>query len=563
MLRYTKKGIESKERIGTLPLRMSNLLRYRGVNTPEEAERFLHPCLTDLLDPFTMPGMEKAVSIIRQAVREQWGITIYGDYDVDGICATSIMLETLRDLGAQHVRPYIPSRHEEGYGLNADAIELLAKKSRLLLTVDCGISDVKAVERARELGFMVVVSDHHMPPEELPPAHAITNPRLSEDNPCPHLAGVGVAFFLMAALNGKLEAMSGKRMDMRQVLDLVALGTLADMVSLTGQNRILVKNGLLKIAEAKRPGLAELKGASGFSPVAALGAGQVVFNLAPRINAAGRLGSPTLAHDMLLTPSHDEAAKLAQTLTSLNDERRSEEDRIYKEALEQAEANPKRLGFVLYGKDWHQGVIGIVASRIVEVYYRPVLILCSDGESLKGSGRSVPEFDLHAGLTRCADMLLGFGGHRQAAGLRIAPGRLDELRERFDAVIREELGEAPLTPSLKIDAEMPFSQASDFTVLKGLELLQPFGIGNPEPIFASLPLRVKKRKAFGHSREHISLEVTEEGSGITLQAKAWRQADQIPESIQGQRIRLAYTPGINAYNGIASVELRVRDWEVL
>ena len=294
------------------------------------------------------------------------------------------------------------------------------------------------------------------------------------------------------------------------------------------------------------PGLAELKGASGFSPVAALGAGQVVFNLAPRINAAGRLGSPTLAHDMLLTPSHDEAAKLAQTLTSLNDERRSEEDRIYKEALEQAEANPKRLGFVLYGKDWHQGVIGIVASRIVEVYYRPVLILCSDGESLKGSGRSVPEFDLHAGLTRCADMLLGFGGHRQAAGLRIAPGRLDELRERFDAVIREELGEAPLTPSLKIDAEMPFSQASDFTVLKGLELLQPFGIGNPEPIFASLPLRVKKRKAFGHSREHISLEVTEEGSGITLQAKAWRQADQIPESIQGQRIRLAYTPGINA-----------------
>ena len=350
---------------------------------------------------------------------------------------------------------------------------------------------------------------------------------------------------------------------MRQVLDLVALGTLADMVSLPGQNRILVKNGLLKIAEAKRPGLAELKGASGFSPVAALGAGQVVFNLAPRINAAGRLGSPTLAHDMLLTPSHDEAAKLAQTLTSLNDERRSEEDRIYKEALEQAEANPKRLGFVLYGKDWHQGVIGIVASRIVEVYYRPVLILCSDGESLKGSGRSVPEFDLHAGLTRCADMLLGFGGHRQAAGLRIAPGRLDELRERFDAVIREELGEAPLTPSLKIDAEMPFSQASDFTVLKGLELLQPFGIGNPEPIFASLPLRVKKRKAFGHSREHISLEVTEEGSGITLQAKAWRQADQIPESIQGQRIRLAYTPGINAYNGIASVELRVRDWEVL
>lgn len=547
-----------------VPQVVADLLWQRGLETSAQMDSFLSPGLRHLAPPDCWPGMQEAVDALEQGIREGRNVLIWGDYDVDGITGATLILQTLRF----HDVPstvHLPDRRKEGYGLNIPEIERLAAEEGpgILLTVDCGISDVKAVERAKELGFMVVVSDHHMPPEELPPVHAITNPRLSEDNPCPHLAGVGVAFFLMAALNGKLEAMSGKRMDMRQVLDLVALGTLADMVSLTGQNRILVKNGLLKIAEAKRPGLAELKGASGFSPVAALGAGQVVFNLAPRINAAGRLGSPTLAHDMLLTPSHDEAAKLAQTLTSLNDERRSEEDRIYKEALEQAEANPKRLGFVLYGKDWHQGVIGIVASRIVEVYYRPVLILCSDGESLKGSGRSVPEFDLHAGLTRCADMLLGFGGHRQAAGLRIAPDRLDELRERFDAVIREELGEEPLTPSLKIDAEMPFSQASDFTVLKGLELLQPFGIGNPEPIFASLPLRVKKRKAFGHSREHISLEVTEEGSGITLQAKAWRQADQIPENIQGQRIRLAYTPGINAYNGIASVELRVRDWEVL
>lgn len=204
-----------------------------------------------------------------------------------------------------------------------------------------------------------------------------------------------------------------------------------------------------------------------------------------------------------------------------------------------------------------------MVSRIVEVYYRPVLILCPGGESPKGSGRSVPEFGLHAGLTRCVDILLGFGGHRQAAGLRIAPGHLDELRGRFDAVIREELGEASLTPSLKIDVEMPFSQASDFTVLKGLELPQPFGTGNPEPIFASLPLRMKKYKAFGHSREHTSLEVTEEGSGIALQAKAWQQADQIPESMQGQHIRLAYMPDINAYNGITLVELRVRDWEML
>ena len=547
-----------------LPRFIAATLVARGIDNPAAVHRFLAPSLErDWLDPYTIPRLSDVADALEAAVKRGDHILVFGDFDLDGISATTVLTRGLRALGAQ-ATPFIPLRFEEGYALSQAAITRACSFGPdFIVTVDCGIACKAEAAAVVEAGLGLAITDHHEPVDLVPEGVPVADPKCDANCPSSILAGVGVAFFLMAALNGKLEAMSGKRMDMRQVLDLVALGTLADMVSLTGQNRILVKNGLLKIAEAKRPGLAELKGASGFSPVAALGAGQVVFNLAPRINAAGRLGSPTLAHDMLLTPSHDEAAKLAQTLTSLNDERRSEEDRIYKEALEQAEANPKRLGFVLYGKDWHQGVIGIVASRIVEVYYRPVLILCSDGESLKGSGRSVPEFDLHAGLTRCADMLLGFGGHRQAAGLRIAPGRLDELRERFDAVIREELGEAPLTPSLKIDAEMPFSQASDFTVLKGLELLQPFGIGNPEPIFASLPLRVKKRKAFGHSREHISLEVTEEGSGITLQAKAWRQADQIPESIQGQRIRLAYTPGINAYNGIASVELRVRDWEVL
>ncbi|WP_300832038.1 single-stranded-DNA-specific exonuclease RecJ [uncultured Bilophila sp.] len=533
-----------------VPQIVADLLWRRGLESMADMDTFLSPGLRHLSPPDCWPGMAEAVDTLEKGIREGRSVLIWGDYDVDGITGATLILQTLRfhDVPAS---VHLPDRRKEGYGLNIPEIERLAaeEKPGILLTVDCGISDVRAVARARELGFTVVVSDHHMPPETLPDAHAITNPRLSDDNPCPHLAGVGVAFFLMGALNARLEALSGKRMDMRRVLDLVALGTLADMVSLTGQNRILVKNGLLKIAEAKRPGLAELKGVSGFSPVAALGAGQVVFNLAPRINAAGRLGSPTLAHDMLLTDSHDE--------------RRAEEERIFKEALEQAADQQERLGFVLYGKDWHQGVIGIVASRIVETYYRPVLILCADGDSLKGSGRSVPEFDLHAGLSRCADVLIGFGGHRQAAGLRMAPERLEDLRERFDAVIREELGETPLTPSLKIDAEMPFSQASDFAVLKGLELLQPFGIGNPEPVFASLPLRVKKRKAFGHSREHIALEVTEETSGITLQAKAWRQADQIAESIQGRRIRLAYTPGINAYNGIASVELRVRDIEIL
>ena len=552
------------KRLGVPPI-VANLLWQRGLSSLQAMNIFLSPGLRHLSPPEMWPGMKEAADILETGIKEGKEFVVWGDYDVDGITGATLMFQVLSFHGVP-VHVHLPDRCTEGYGLNIPMIEKLASEldpdKALLLTVDCGISDVAAVARARELGFTVVISDHHLPPSELPAAQAITNPRIG-DNPCPHLAGVGVAFFLMAALNARLEKLSGKKLDMRKVLDLVALGTLADMVSLTGQNRILVKNGLLAITEARRPGLAALKAASGFSAAASLGAGQIIFNLAPRINAAGRLGNPVLAHDMLRTESHDTAASLANALTSMNDDRRAEEDRIFKEALAQAQREKHRVGLVLYGKDWHQGVIGIVASRIVEEFYRPVLILCTDGDTLKGSGRSTNEFDLHAGLSRCADLLLGYGGHRQAAGLRLTPEYLDSLRERFDSVVKETLGDTPLTPTLKIDAELAFSEASNFAVLKGLDLLQPFGIGNPEPVFVSGPLLVRKRRAFGHTREHVALEVTEIASGITLQAKAWRQAAQIPDTLTGKRIRLAYTPGINAYNGIASVELRIRDWEMV
>lgn len=558
-----------------VPSRVVGLLRQRGVASFADMDVFLSPNLRHLAGPELWPGTALAAEVLEKALLDGRKTVIWGDYDVDGITGATLALEVLRFHGFA-AEVHLPDRRREGYGLNLPEVERhAAEGAGILLTVDCGISDVAAVARARELGLTVVISDHHLPPQELPPADAIVNPRLSDGNgpqcgtdcapanPCPHLAGVGVAFFLLAALNTRLAVHTGRRMDMRSVLDLVALGTLADMVPLTGQNRILVKNGLLKIAEAKRPGLAELKAASGFSPVAALGAGQVVFSLAPRINAAGRLGSPRLAHDLLLEESHDEASLLARKLDGMNSDRRAEEERIFEAAYEQAMTFPEQAGLVLCGTDWHQGVIGIVASRLVEALYRPVLILCADGDVLKGSGRSVNELDLHAALSRCADLLVGFGGHRQAAGLRMLPSLLDDLRRRFDAVVREELGDSPLTPVLNIDGELGFAEASDFTVLKALDLLQPFGIGNPEPVFVSLPLLVRKRRAFGHAKEHVTLEVTEEASGITLQAKAWRLAEQLPPSVAGRRLRLAFTPGINAYNGIASVELRVKDWDFM
>ncbi len=555
---------EVAQRLG-VPSIVATLLWQRGLSSFDEMNIFLSPGLRHLSNPNAWQGMSQAVDALERGIWEGKSVLIWGDYDVDGITGATLMLQVL----AFHhvpVRIHLPNRTVEGYGLNIPKLEAwateLQPENTLLLTVDCGISDLSAVARANELGFTVVISDHHLPPAELPAAQAIINPRIGQ-NPCPYLAGVGVAFFLMAALSSRLEKWSGKKLDIREMLDLVALGTLADMVPLTGQNRILVKNGLLTVKEARRPGLAELKIVSGFTARDKLGPGQIVFSLAPRINASGRLGNPMLAHTLLNTDSYDDAKNLATELNKLNDSRRSAEDTIFTDALQQAKAEHNRMGLVLYGQSWHQGIIGIVASRIVEELYLPVLILCRDGNVIKGSGRSIPEFDLHAGLTRCADLLLGYGGHKQAAGLRLAPEQLTPLRERFDAVVREALGDTPYTPTLNIDAELTFTEATDFTVLKGLELLQPFGMGNPEPVFVSTPLVVQKRRTFGRANEHVTLEVKELDSGRTLQAKAWRQAGQIPAALINRHIRLAYTPVINVSYGTPTVELRIRDWEIL
>jgi single-stranded-DNA-specific exonuclease len=314
--------------------------------------------------------------------------------------------------------------------------------------VDCGISDAAAIARARELGMTVVVTDHHLPPEDLPRANVLCNPKLA-DCPCKGLAGVGVTFLLMCELNARLSEDGTPKMDMRRVLDLVALGTLADLVELEGQNRILVKNGLLIIAEAKRPGISELKVVSGFAPLATLGAGQVVFSLAPRINAAGRVASAETALALLRARTFDEAADLARELDAFNNLRRAEEERITEEALVQAEAEKDEPALVIAGEDWNQGVIGIVASRLVDKYHKPTLVLCRDGSSLKGSGRSISEFDLHGGLAACAATLEGYGGHRMAAGVRVTPSHLGEFKEKFLSVMRETLGSEPV-PAVQI-----------------------------------------------------------------------------------------------------------------
>ena len=537
----------------------ASLLWRRGFGDFAEMSHFLAPNLRNLASLDEWPDFVAGARVIAEALAEGRSMLVWGDYDVDGITATALVKDFMAFHGVT-VRHHIPSRLKAGYGLNTQVIEELAAEGvSLLLTVDCGISDAVQVARAKELGMTVVISDHHLPGDILPLADAICNPRLGPC-PCPALAGVGVAFLLMATLNIELAKKTGKKADMREYLDLVALGTLADVVELTGQNRILTKNGLLMLGAGKRPGIAALKSVCNKSPTAALEAGQVVYMLAPRINAAGRMGQSDIALTLMLTQDREEAARLASELDALNLARREEEKDIMVEALQQARAqvDEGRMGLVLHAPHWHPGIIGIVASRIVEALHRPAIVLCSERGAIKGSGRSVADFDLHAAFSECAELFIAYGGHRQAAGVTLAEENLLAFAMKFDAIAATGLEGKPAMPQVLIDAELDFAEAADFTFLKELELLHPFGPGNPEPVFLSPPVKVKSVQTRNGGLNLT--EFTHEPSGITLRGKTWRERVAVPHAMKGKTVRLAFTPHIDRYNGAASVELKLRAW---
>jgi len=538
----------------SISARLAGLLWNRGLASLEEMDHFLCPGLRHLMAPGDIPGLTQAAEAVASALTSGKRLVVWGDYDVDGVTATALLLDFFARRGfcAGH---HIPVRFEEGYGVSIAGLEhLKGQGADMVLTVDCGISAVAEAARAKEIGLALVITDHHLPGPLLPQAAAIANPKLAE-GPGSDLAGVGVAFFLAAALNSLLP---GDPIDIRQFLDLAAIGTLADVVSLTGQNRILVKNGLLLLAQASRPGVFALKEASGYAPKAPLEATQVTFGLAPRINAAGRLTRADEALSLLLAPDLDAARPLARALDALNTKRREEEESISAQALEQAkEQPPGQPALVLYGPQWHPGVIGIVASRVAEAYYRPALVFTLENGKLKGSGRSIPEVDLYAALDACRDTLLGFGGHRQAAGASLDPDNLSMLRDAFCRAVTAQLGPTEPQPGLTLDGELSFAEIHQ-GLIKELDLMGPFGCGNPEPVFSSVPLEVKARRVFGSN--HVLLEVRDKDAGVTLRAKAWRQAEAIGPEVAGRTLTLAFTPRLDTYNGLASVELRVKDW---
>ena len=551
------------EQLSITPL-LLEILWLRGFRDPASMDQFLSARLGQLTSPDNWPNIPKAAELLAAALLQGKKLAVWGDYDVDGITATAIVLDVLEEHGFSPLH-HLPDRRSEGYGVNAEGLESLAARGcELLLTVDCGINDCAAIRRARELGMTVIVTDHHLPGEKLPEADVTVNPRMDGSWPCEHLAGVGVAFYLMAQVNRLLAPKTGRRYKMDNALDLVGLGTLADVMQLEGENRILVRGGLARMANSCRPGICALKEVSGFDIAGEVSSGQAVFRLAPRLNAAGRMGDPELALRLLRASAYAEASALARQLDERNQERKAEEKRIFLAASAQARELLEQddyAGLVLYGEDWHPGIVGIVASRIVEKFNRPAVVLCKDGDFLKGSGRSVPEFDLHEGLEQIADCLQGFGGHKLAAGVRLETGRLEDFRQAFHRIAKACLGGAPRETTLLLEGELRFEDASNHKFLRELELLQPFGPGNPEPVFSSPPVTVKRRSFLGHTGEHVLLEVWEQKSNITLYAKGWRMAELIPPEIAGREIRLAFTPRLDMYNGQPRIDLTVRDWK--
>src|SRR2546425_5979526 len=535
--------------LGLSEITASVLVR-RGYGDPDQARAFLAG-EQPLHDPFLLGDMEEAVKRIRAAVGAGKRICVHGDYDVDGICATVLALLVLRELGAE-VDWHLRSRFDEGYGVSGQTLERLAGEGcGLVLTVDCGITAVEEVRRARELGLDVVVTDHHRPGDELPACPVVaTRPSAY---PFPELCGTGVVYKLGQALLGADSDV------LRRHLDLVALATIADVVPLVGENRSLAIAGLRMLARTPKPGLQALMRVAHVDP-AAVDAGSVGFRLAPRINAAGRLGHPRAALELLLTEDRDEARRLADRLEELNRDRQAVEDKILRAAIAQVEEWPeakrRRSAYVVWGADWHEGVIGIVASRLVERYHRPVVLIAGTDGLWKGSGRSIPSFDLHGALGGCARFLERFGGHRAAAGLTIVPESVEPFADAFAAQAEGLLAPEDLVPATMGDAVLPRGAELTLDLCEELRRLAPFGLANPDVTLLAPGCELGELATVGDGK-HLRFRVHRDGSDAGG-AIAFGQGTKLDRYRREGRYDVAFRLQENHWNGTVSPQLVVR-----
>jgi len=541
---------------------MAQCLINRGFSEPKPTELFLEPRLKQLADPFALPQMEQAVDRLWRARENQEPLVVFGDYDVDGVTSTTLLLEVLERLGWK-VTAYLPSRTDEGYGLSRDGVQncLDANPATLLLAVDCGSTAVETIGWLGEKGVDVIVLDHHQVSDPRPTTVALVNPQLADANQPDfrELCSAGLAFKLAHALvkRGRAEGLAvAEDFDLRPLLDLVALGTIADIVPLVRENRILVTAGLGRLDKTQRPGLVALKRIAGTaSPV---GVYEVGFQLGPRLNAAGRLETAETALHLLRSTTEEEAMPLAQALDARNRERQEVEQGILKEAsgAVRSRFDPDRDLVIVEGRLlWHIGVVGIVASRILQEFYRPTLIIGGEGDEWRGSGRSIVGFDLAAALRECDDLLIRHGGHAMAAGVSVHPDQLDALRDRLNEIARRTLKRDDLQPPLRLDAEVGLDELT-LVRMQELDRLRPCGQGNPGVQFVARGLTHERPlKRLGKERQHVKMWVTD--GGDSCEAVWWRAGDQ---SLPVGQFDLAFAPQINEFNGRRSVQLKVLDW---
>ncbi len=532
-----------------VPRIVAHCMCARGITTVESAERYLNPSLTNVCDPFSLDGMRESVARIEQARDQNERVVVFGDYDVDGIAGTALLVRALRYYGVEQLDFGLPNRQAEGYGLSPDRVDWAASLgASLIITVDNGIAALDAANHARAKGVDLIITDHHLPGPELPHAIAIVNPKLQDDDfPGSNLCGAALAFQLGRALTGKAGG-----------LDLAALGTIADVVPLTGDNRDLAAAGLAHIRMKPRAGIAALNRVAKLN-AAELRAESIAYQIAPRINAGGRMGDGTAGLDLLLSDDFDETDRLASDLDAVNEDRRAVERGVQDDVLEELARTfaPDQRTIVLARRDWHAGVIGIVASRIQDQYYRPVILIALDGDGMgRGSGRSIEGFDLADAIASCGNLLKKHGGHTAAAGLTIDATKVSAFVDAFEQCARERLPQGELLKPLRIDAQVALSSI-DPQLIHALDRLQPCGHHNASPVFATFGAEIVPGSCRELRGGHLKMMVRDDSA--TMHAIGFGMADRLGDIANARAVDIAFAPQFNTWRGETSIQLLLKD----
>ena len=534
-----------------VPELLATVLVNRGIVDDEEIRVFLNPTRSDFHDPYLMPDMEIVVERIIKAIDNQEKVIIYGDYDVDGITSITVLKKFLKTCGLE-ADYYIPNRLSEGYGLNKAAIDYIKEKEyTLIITVDCGISGIEEIEYANSLGIETIVTDHHEPMEVLPPAVAIVDLKRKDNDTYPFksLAGCGVVFKLTQALGMRLGI---DEKEYLKYLDIVCVGTISDIVPLVDENRVIAKLGLKLVEVTRNPGLKALLNASGYKVV---NSNTISFGIAPRINACGRMGYEEEALKLFLTENLVQASEITERLNKYNRDRQEIEKNIYDEAIKMMEKEDSNAQSIVLGSNnWHHGVIGIVSSKITEIYFKPSILICFEGEDGKGSGRSIPGFDLHEALAETAKYLEKYGGHEMAVGLSLKKNNFNRFKEAFEKYV-EEKDITGIVPIIEIDKQISLKDI-DSNIVKQLDLLEPFGEANRRPIFVYKNLKIDSIRALSDGKH---LKMTLKDGNTIVNAIGFNMGQLSKEYMIGDRIDVVGTLEINAYNGREMVQINVKD----